>query len=124
MEKLYNLVDKQKITIEYTEPQIQYIPYQVEEQGSLIKKLGTFVCVRAIACSEQGRTFQSFGEASPYNNSHNHPIAIAEKRAKSRVVLMITGFYSQGVFGEDEAEDFKTKVKSNKANNATLDAIK
>jgi hypothetical protein len=27
---------------------------------------------------------------------------MAEKRAKSRAVLMLTGFYEQGVFGQDE----------------------
>jgi len=32
---------------------------------------------------------------------------MAEKRAMSRVVLKITGFYELGVFGEDESEDFK-----------------
>lgn len=31
---------------------------------------------------------------------------MAEKRAMSRVVLKITGFYELGVFGEDENEDF------------------
>ena len=30
------------------------------------------------------------------------PVAMAEKRAKSRAVLMLTGFYEQGVFGQDE----------------------
>jgi len=32
---------------------------------------------------------------------------MAEKRAMSRAVLKLTGFYQQGVFGEDESEDFK-----------------
>ena len=32
---------------------------------------------------------------------------MAEKRAMSRAVLKLTGFYELGVFGEDEAEDFK-----------------
>jgi hypothetical protein len=37
---------------------------------------------------------------------------MAEKRAMSRCVLKLTGFYEQGVFGEDESEDFKqTKTK-------------
>ena len=34
---------------------------------------------------------------------------MAEKRAMSRVVLKITGFYELGVFGEDESEDFTKK---------------
>tara|TARA_R100000388_G_C7240308_1_gene160815 strand:+ start:1729 stop:2139 length:411 start_codon:yes stop_codon:yes gene_type:complete len=32
---------------------------------------------------------------------------MAEKRAMSRAVLKITGFYSLGVFSEDESESFK-----------------
>ena len=32
---------------------------------------------------------------------------MAEKRALSRCVLKLTGFYSLGVFGEDESDDFK-----------------
>ena len=31
---------------------------------------------------------------------------MAEKRAMSRVVLKLTGFYALGVFGQDESEDF------------------
>lgn len=32
---------------------------------------------------------------------------IAEKRAMSRIVLKLCGFYELGVFGEDESESFK-----------------
>jgi len=34
---------------------------------------------------------------------------MAEKRAMSRAVLKLCGFYELGVFGEDESEDFKRK---------------
>jgi len=34
---------------------------------------------------------------------------MAEKRAMSRAVLKLTGFYECGAFGEDESEDFKRK---------------
>lgn len=34
---------------------------------------------------------------------------MAEKRAMSRAVLKLTGFYQLGAFGEDEADDFKKK---------------
>ena len=37
---------------------------------------------------------------------------IAEKRAMSRAVLKLTGFYELGVFGEDESEDFKKKEET------------
>ena len=32
---------------------------------------------------------------------------MAEKRAMSRAVLKLAGFYALGVFGEDESESFK-----------------
>ena len=34
-------------------------------------------------------------------------LEMAEKRAMSRAVLKLTGFYELGVFGEDESEEFK-----------------
>ena len=34
---------------------------------------------------------------------------MSEKRALSRAVLKLTGFYELGVFGEDESENFKKK---------------
>ena len=34
---------------------------------------------------------------------------MAEKRAMSRAVLKLTGFYELGVFGEDESDNFKKK---------------
>ena len=39
-------------------------------------------------------------------NQYMYYPEIAEKRSKSRAVLMITDFYKYGVFGEDEADDF------------------
>ena len=50
----------------------------------------------------------SFGEASDKNlmgGGKKFPVAMAEKRAMSRVVLKLTGFYEQGVFGQDEIVD-------------------
>ena len=41
------------------------------------------------------------------NTTTWYVMEMAEKRAMSRVVLKITGFYELGVFGEDESEDFK-----------------
>ena len=51
----------------------------------------------------------SFGECNPENNKNNFPIAIAEKRAKSRVVLQCSGLYQLGIYSEDESEDFIKK---------------
>lgn len=37
--------------------------------------------------------------------------AMAEKRALSRGVLQLAGLYRHGVFGEDEADDFRKEIK-------------
>lgn len=55
---------------------------------------------------------ESYGEARPENNKNGYPVAMAEKRALSRVVLKAAGFYALGVYGEDEAEDFKERKGS------------
>lgn len=67
-------------------------------------------------------TIQTFGSAKygkkswndqtkKYDESGNtsswYVMEMAEKRALSRAVLKITGFYKEGVFSEDESEDFK-----------------
>ena len=65
-----------------------------------------FVIVKATA-GKGDVTIESYGEASPANTKQAYPVAMAEKRALSRVVLKIAGFYKYGVFGEDESDDFK-----------------
>jgi hypothetical protein len=50
---------------------------------------------------------ETFGEVNPKNNRNAYPWAMAEKRALSRVVLKLSGLYSEGVFGEDESDSFK-----------------
>ena len=50
---------------------------------------------------------ESYGEANNKNNKNPYPLAMAEKRAMSRVILKLTGFYELGVFGEDESDTFK-----------------
>lgn len=47
------------------------------------------------------------GEASPKNNKNSYPWAMAEKRAKDRVVLKLVGIHGL-VYSEDEADDFKS----------------
>jgi len=41
------------------------------------------------------------------NTTTWYVMEMAEKRAMSRAVLKLTGFYELGVFGQDESEDFK-----------------
>ena len=78
-------------------------------------------CIKAIAekldADGEVYTVESFGTANHYNCSvktnkqgkplPHYPVETAEKRAKARAVLQITGFYSEGVFSEDESDDFK-----------------
>tara|TARA_R100001530_G_scaffold76736_1_gene53871 strand:+ start:134 stop:679 length:546 start_codon:yes stop_codon:yes gene_type:complete len=73
-----------------------------------------WVVIRATASMRIGkgehdvRNMMSFGEASDDNlmgGAKKFPVAMAEKRAMSRVVLKIAGFYEQGVFGQDELAD-------------------
>ena len=52
------------------------------------------------------KIIQTFGEATPKNNKNAYPVAMAEKRAMSRIVLKLAGFYENGFFGEDESDDF------------------
>ena len=53
------------------------------------------------------QVIETFGECSPQNNSNSYGVSMAEKRAMSRAVLKLAGFYQHQVFGEDEAEAFK-----------------
>jgi hypothetical protein len=90
------IVSKQNITVAYE-------PVIMEKD---------WVVIKAIASMKEGkvglRSMMSFGEASDTNlmgGGKKFPVAMAEKRAMSRVVLKIAGFYEQGVFGQDEIVD-------------------
>jgi len=82
-----------------------------------------YCLIKAIGTMGESRT-ETYGECSPGNNSNAYPVAMAEKRALSRIVLKLAGLYSQGVFGEDEASDFAAssnpKIKLDKK---TFDAM-
>jgi hypothetical protein len=60
------------------------------------------------------RKIETFGEANPKNCRQSYVLAMAEKRAMSRIVLKLTGFYALGVFGQDESEDFVDSSKYQK----------
>lgn len=79
--------------------EIQYSLVNLSDDHShcLIKATGTM----------GDKTIETYGEASPKNNRNAYPVAMAEKRAMSRIVLKLAGFYELGIFGEDEADDFK-----------------
>jgi len=68
------------------------------------------------ACAEKdGKEIETFGSALKGENYKDgntnswYVPEMAEKRAMSRAVLKLTGFYELGVFGEDESESFKRK---------------
>jgi len=47
----------------------------------------------------------SFGEASPANNKNSYPVAMAEKRARDRVILKLLVTHG-ALYSESEAEEF------------------
>jgi hypothetical protein len=57
----------------------------------------------------------SFGEASPANNKNAYPFAMAEKRAKDRVVLKLLGLHGLA-YSEDESDDFKDTAAPSRGN--------
>ena len=78
----------------------------------VIKCEPNFAVVRATA--RKGDKFiETFGSAlkgetyKDGNTNSWYVMEMAEKRAMSRAVLKLTGFYELGVFSEDESEDFK-----------------
>jgi len=77
-----------------------------------------FAVVKALAriqFKEDAQTIETFGSAlkglsfKDGNCNSWYVMEMAEKRALSRAVLKLAGFYELGVFGEDESEDFKRK---------------
>ncbi len=93
---------------------ITYQPVKVEPE---------FCVIKAIAKKDDA-SIETFGSAKygakvwdetkkKWNEKGNtttwYVAEMAEKRAMSRAVLKLTGFYELGVFGEDESEDFKRK---------------
>ena len=71
-------------------------------------------CVVKANATKNDTSIQTFGSAlkggfKDGNCNTWYVMEMAEKRAMSRAVLKLTGFYELGVFSEDESEDFKRK---------------
>lgn len=81
---------------------IAFDPPQVIE-SSAEKKIAVLCVTGRIG---DGVPVWSIGEATPYNSKHSYPYAIAEKRAKDRVILKLAGL-SGHLYSEEEADDFK-----------------
>ena len=83
--------------------QIAYKSIKSEPNFAVVQAFGTLN-------DKQMETFGSAykGETFKEGNTNTWYVTeMAEKRAFSRIVLKLTGFYALGVFGEDESEDFK-----------------
>ena len=86
----------------------------IEIDYEVIKCEKDFCVVKAHAKKDNNESFiQTFGSAlkgegfKDGNCNTWYVMEMAEKRAMSRAVLKLTGFYELGVFGEDESENFK-----------------
>ena len=79
----------------------------------VIKCEPNFAVVKAKGEITDEKFIQTFGSAlkgksyTDGNTNSWYVMEMAEKRAMSRAVLKLAGFYSLGVFGEDESESFK-----------------
>ena len=68
------------------------------------------------------KTEWATGEAAPYNNKNSYPFAMAEKRAKDRVILKLVGLHGD-VYSEEEADELKEgKPKPTKLMNLDTEA--
>ena len=91
---------------------------QIKVHYDVVKCEPNFAVFKAKAQMD-GISIETFGSAlkgasySEGNTNSWYVAEMAEKRAMSRAVLKLTGFYELGVFGEDESESFK-KNNSNK----------
>ena len=101
--KFYTIITRSGIdkiqAVQGIEIQYEIVNLSDDHKHCLIKALG----------KKGDKIIQTFGECSPQNNSNAYPVSMAEKRAMSRIVLKLAGFYELGVFGEDESDDFKKR---------------
>ena len=103
----YTIITRQGIDKIQAKEQI-YVSYEV------IRCEPNFAVFKAKAVKD-GKTIETFGSAlkgEEYKDGNTNTwyvAEMAEKRAMSRAVLKLTGFYELGVFSEDESESFKRK---------------
>ena len=99
--KFYNIITRSGVDKIQAKNDIQ-ITYDLIYNSNDLK----FIIIKATATMGD-RVIETFGECSPQNNQNSYGVAIAEKRAMSRAVLKLAGFYQHQVFGEDESDAFK-----------------
>lgn len=64
------------------------------------------ICIIMVSGTLGEASEWSIGEATAYNNKNAYPFAMAEKRAKDRVILKLVGLHGD-VYSDIEADDFK-----------------
>lgn len=74
-----------------------------------------FAVIKGTFSKEGVPDLETFGSASKETSQNKYYPEMAEKRCLSRGVLKICRFYELGVFGEDEADDFKKQPETPKA---------
>lgn len=85
---------------------------QINIKYEVVNCESNFCVVKAYGSHEQ-LNIETFGSALKGSSMKDgncntwYVMEMAEKRAMSRAVLKLTGFYELGVFSEDESEDFK-----------------
>ena len=83
---------------------IEYVVIKCEPNFAVVKAKGEITDEKFI------QTFGSALKGKSYTDGNTNSwyvMEMAEKRAMSRAVLKLAGFYQFGVFGEDESESFK-----------------
>jgi len=92
---------------------------QMSVNYEVIRCEPSFAVFKALA-EKDGKRIETFGSALKGDNYKDgntnswYVAEMAEKRAMSRAVLKLTGFYELGVFGEDEAKVLKNLKQKTK----------
>ena len=78
------------------------------------------ICVMLVKGTWQGKEEWTIGEAMPINidrknNQQQYPFAMAEKRAKDRVILKLLGLHGY-VYSQEEFADAENDLQKNKSN--------
>jgi hypothetical protein len=96
---------KENIFIDYdavkVEPEFCVVKAKAKKENATIQTFGS-AKYGAKTWNDEKKKWNEFGNTTTW-----YVMEMAEKRAMSRAVLKLTGFYELGVFGEDESEDFK-----------------
>jgi hypothetical protein len=111
---IQNIQNQEKI-------QVKYELVHCSSGEAVVKATGFFEAIE----------YQTFGEASPMNNTFKFPVAIAQKRAQERLILdMVLTEFADIVMGASEIDTQpRTATKSSpeagaKAEDLTLDLMK